>query len=195
MFLVLQPMANPAAAGWLLGALEGQAKQEVLSMGAEEVNTPGKIFAILEQHWGEHCDSSTLAGAFFRHQKGLAESMGEYASNFRLLWAKTNAVQAGTLSEVMLRDNFVGGLHPVSLKWDIKRYIRENADSAFADVTRKALCWMGEDSCPDTNAEQLQAVISQNSLHWLEAQIPVPYGSKLHTPPTNCHLLAAQQEP
>ena len=26
-------------------------------------------------------------------------------------------------------------------------------------------------------------------------QIPVPYGSKLHIPPTNYHLLAAQQEP
>ena len=141
-------------------------------MGAEEVNTPGKIFAILEQHWGEHRDSSTLAGAFFKHQQGLAELMGEYASNFHLLSTKT--AQAGTLSEVMLRDNFAGGLYPVSLKWDIKRYIRENADSAFADVTRKALCWMREDSCPDTNAEQLQAVVSQNSFLWLEAQIPVP---------------------
>ena len=26
-------------------------------------------------------------------------------------------------------------------------------------------------------------------------QIPGPYGSKLHIPPTNYHLLAAQQEP
>ena len=25
--------------------------------------------------------------------------------------------------------------------------------------------------------------------------LPVPYGSKLHIPPTNYHLLAAQQEP
>ena len=25
--------------------------------------------------------------------------------------------------------------------------------------------------------------------------MPVPYGSKLHIPPTNYHLLAAQQEP
>ena len=26
-------------------------------------------------------------------------------------------------------------------------------------------------------------------------QIPVPYGSKLYIPPTNYHLLTAQQEP
>ena len=66
-------MADPAAAAWLLGALEGRAKQEVLSMGTDEVNNPGKIFAILEQHWGEHRDSSTLAGAFFRRQQGLTD--------------------------------------------------------------------------------------------------------------------------
>ena len=76
LFLELGPMADPAAAAWLLGALEGRAKQEMLSMRADEVNTPGKIFAILEQHWGEHRDSSTLAGAFFRRQQGLTESVG-----------------------------------------------------------------------------------------------------------------------
>ena len=82
-------MADPAAAGWLLGSLEGRAKQEELSMGAGDINSPGKIFVILEQHWGEHCNSSTLAGAFFTHQQGLTESVGEYTSNFRLLSAKT----------------------------------------------------------------------------------------------------------
>ena len=28
-----------------------------------------------------------------------------------------------------------------------------------------------------------------------QCQMPVPYGSKLHIPSTNYHLLAAQQEP
>ena len=96
-----------------LRVLESRAKQEVLSMGAEDVIAPGKIFAILEQFRGEH---STLAGAFFRLRMGLIESLGEYAFNFCLHWAKTNSVQAGTVSEAMLRDIFAGVLHPVSLK-------------------------------------------------------------------------------
>ena len=37
LFLELQPMADPAAAGWLLGSLEGRAKQEELSMGAGDI--------------------------------------------------------------------------------------------------------------------------------------------------------------
>ena len=59
----------------------------------------------------------------------------------------------------------------MSLKRDIKRYIRENAGATFADVTREALRWMREDSCPDFTAEQLQAVPRNDSLHRLETQI------------------------
>ena len=89
-FLQLQPMVDSAAAGWLISTLEGQAKQEVLSMGAEDINTPGRIFTILKQHWGEHRDSSTLAGAFFRRQQELTESAGKYTFNFHLLrWSES----------------------------------------------------------------------------------------------------------
>ena len=49
LYLQLQPTEGPVAAGWLLDALEGRAKQEILSMGAEDVNTIAKIFDTLEQ--------------------------------------------------------------------------------------------------------------------------------------------------
>ena len=169
LFLQLQPMTDPVSAGWLLGALEGRARQEILAMEAEEANPPAKIVAILEQHWGEHRDSSTLAEAFFRRQQELTESVGEYASNFRLLWAKTNFVKPDTLSEVMLRDTLAGGLHPASLKRDMKKYMRQNADSTYSDVKKEALRWMREDSCPDTTTEQL-VVPNHDGLKRLKTQ-------------------------
>ena len=95
LFLQLQPMADPVAAGWFLGALEGRARKEILAMEADEVNTTAKIFAILEQRWGEHRDSSTLAGAFFRRQQGLTESVGEYASTsaeFHCPWRRSDRI-------------------------------------------------------------------------------------------------------
>ena len=82
LFLELGPMADPAAAAWLLGALEGRAKQEMLSMGADEVNTPGKIFAILEQHWGEHRDSSTLLGRSSGASRGSQSRWGSTPPTF-----------------------------------------------------------------------------------------------------------------
>ena len=55
---------------------------------------------------------------------GTDRVVGEYASNLHLLWAKTNSVKPNTLSEVMLQNIFAGGLYPVSLKRDMKEYIR-----------------------------------------------------------------------
>ena len=51
LFLELQPMADPAAAGWLLGSLEGRDKQEVLSMGAGDINS-----------WQDLCHPGTALG-------------------------------------------------------------------------------------------------------------------------------------
>ena len=66
--LQLQPMGDAAAAGWLLGALDGRARQEIIQLPAEEVNTPAKIFTLLERNWGEQHDTSTMAAAFYKRQ-------------------------------------------------------------------------------------------------------------------------------
>ena len=134
------------------------------------MNTHAKTFAILGQLWGEYRDSYTLAGASFRRQQGLTESMGKYASNFRLLLAKTHSVKPNTLTDVMLWDTFSCDLRPVSLKRDMKRCFKENAESTYADRKKEALSWMREDSCPDTTNQQL-AVPNHDDLQRLEAQI------------------------
>ncbi|XP_076436524.1 uncharacterized protein LOC143276023 [Babylonia areolata] len=158
LMLQLQPMTDSTAAGWIISALEGRARQEVLSMEAGDVDTQTKIFSILEQHWGEQRDSSTLAGVFFRRQQGLAESVGEYATALRILWTKTNAASSAassdTFSPVMLRNTFVNGLHPPSLRRDLKRFLRERPDITFADVAKEAQRWMREDGVLDAAVEQ-----------------------------------------
>ena len=66
-------------------------------------------------------------------------------------------MKSDTLSEAVPRDTFTGGLHPVSLKREMKRDIRENEASqhVYADVKKEALRWMKEDNCPDTTTQQL----------------------------------------
>ena len=58
----------------------------------------------------------------------------------------------------------------MSLKRDMKRYIRDNTESTFADAKKEALRWMMEDSCLDTATEQL-AVPNHDGLQRLETQI------------------------
>ena len=166
----LQPMRDTVAAGWLLGALEGQARQQILSMEPEEVDTPAKIFAVLEQHWGEQRDSSTLAAAFYKRQQGLAETVSEYAAALRVLWTKPNAAKMDMLSVDTLRDTFVNGLHPASLRRDMKRFLREKPISSFKEAMKEAQRWMREDGGPEMAIEQATAT-DPGALHRLEAQV------------------------
>lgn len=166
----LQPMRDTVAAAWLLGALEGQARQQILSMEAEEIDTPAKIFAVLEQHWGEQRDSSTLAAAFYKRQQGLAETVCEYAAALRVLWAKTNATKSDTLSIDTLRDTFVNGLNPASLRRDMKRFLREKPILSFKEATKEAQRWMREDGGPEMAIEQA-TTMDPDAIHRLEAQV------------------------
>ncbi|KAL8565852.1 hypothetical protein ACOMHN_057278 [Nucella lapillus] len=168
--LELQPMTDSVAAGWLLGAMEGRARQEILSMEARDYNSPGKFFNILVQQWGEQRDSATLAGAFHKRQQGLVESPGEYATALRILWAKTNAVEADTLAQVMLRNTFVNGLYPASLRRELKRFIRDRPESSFPDAVKEAQRWMREDGDADVAVQQTSAV-DPGALQRLEAQV------------------------
>lgn len=167
--LQLQPLPNQTAAAWILSALEGRARQEVLALEAADINSPQKIFDVLEQHWGEQRDTTTLAGAFFKRQQGLSESVAEYAGALRLLWCKTNATNPNTLSEIMLRDSFANGLHPMSFRKDIRQYIRQTPESTFEQVKKEALRWMREDAPPETISQE--AIATSNTLQRLEEQV------------------------
>ena len=114
-FFQLQPMEDPVAASWFLGALEGHVKQEILSLGAEHVNTLAKILTSSSRTLGGGEASGRLhpgCGISIRRQQELTESVEEYTTSLGLLWAKTNTAQAGTLSNTKLCDTFVSGLHP-----------------------------------------------------------------------------------
>eukprot|EP00916_Digyalum_oweni_P019571 GHVL01032583.1.p1 GENE.GHVL01032583.1~~GHVL01032583.1.p1 ORF type:complete len:216 (-),score=14.84 GHVL01032583.1:158-805(-) len=134
LILQLQTVPALAAAAWILGALDGRARQEVIRRPAAEVNTPAKIYSILEQTWGDQRDSVALAAAFHRRQQGLGESVSEYASHLRAVWAKTNAAEANTLNDNTLLKTLATGLHPQSLQRDMCRFLREKPAATFDEV-------------------------------------------------------------
>ena len=166
--LRLQPMPEAAAASWILASLEGQARDQVLSLEASDIDTPEKIFAILKRHWGEHRDASTLCGAFYKRQQGRAESVAEYAAALRRLWGKANIAAPATLSPTALRDVFANGLTPTSMRRDVKRFLREREEATFEDAVEEAQRWMRED---DDTAVTQQQVLPDPSLARLESQL------------------------
>ena len=168
LMLTLQPMPDLPAASWILGSLEGQARDQVLSLEAREVDSPAKIFSILNRHWGERRDASTLAGAFYKRQQGRHESVAEYAAALRRLWGRTNDMEPHTLSHLALRDAFASGLTPSSMRRDVKRFLREQPDLKFDDAVEEASRWMRED---DDTSPSHHAPIQGQSLDRLETQM------------------------
>ena len=63
-----------------------------------------------------------------------------------MLSTKVNEAKAGTVSDEMLRDRFVDGLHLSSLRRDIQRFVREHDGATFQQAHAEALHWMREDN-------------------------------------------------
>ena len=157
LLLQLQPVPPASAVTWILCALEGRARQDILDRAPSEINTPDKLLRILVEKWGEQRDGTTLASAFYKRQQGLGETVEDYASNMRSLFALANTARTGILADDTLRDTFVQGLQPTALRRDVKAYTRLNTGSTFEDVVKEAQRWMREDFSDVAATAQLSA--------------------------------------
>ena len=100
---------------WLPQALAGCARREVLSRRPEgEATTAAEVLAILKETFGDQRD---LLTTFHSRRQGICERVVEYAQSLVMLSIKVN--EAGTVNDEMLRDRFVDGLQPLSLRRDI----------------------------------------------------------------------------
>ena len=83
-----------------------------------------------------------LCSAHFvpRPAAGMGESVVGYAQHLLMLTTKLNAAQADAVNPAMLCDRFIDGLHPPSLRRDIRRYAREHDDVTFHQARAEASC-------------------------------------------------------
>ena len=65
-----------------------------------------------------------------------------YAQYLLMLTTKLNAVQADAVNIAVLCDRSIDGLHPPSLRRDIRRYAREHTDVTFHQARAEAQRWM-----------------------------------------------------
>ena len=72
-----------------------------------------------------------------------------------MLTTKLNAAQADDVNPAMLCYCFIEGLHPPSVRRDIRRYAREHDDVTFHQARAEAQRWMHEDADVEVRAEQV----------------------------------------
>ncbi len=166
-------MEEGTAVEWLIQALEGSARREVLTRAAGEADTAAKVLAVLAATFGDHRGLSALLTSFHGRRQGMGESVVGYAQHLLMLTTKLNAAQADAVNPAMLCDRFIDGLHPPSLRRDIRRYAREHADVTFHQARAEAQRWMREDADVEVRAEQVLVAQPQHSkeLEELRAQV------------------------
>ena len=164
-------MDDGSAAEYIMQALEGSARKEILSQPAADVRSAQIIFDIIEDTFGDKRGLSTLLSSFHGRRQGMAEGVLEYAQSLQLLREKINNAAEGTISNTTLRDRFVDGLYPQSLRRDIRRFVRENEGVSFHQARAEAQRWMREDSEADSHLEQVIATPAPKELEELKTQL------------------------
>lgn len=149
------------AVEWVLQSLEGVARREILSRPADDINTAVKVLEIVRDTFGDQRGLSALLTSFHGRRQGIGEGVIEYAQSLLVLSTRLNAVKPGTTNATILRDRLVDGLHPPSLRRDIRRYVREHDDVTFQQARAEALRWMREDSELEVRSEQIQVAPPQ----------------------------------
>ena len=144
-FLEVQPMASGVTVPWILGALEGRARHEILDRPNDTINTAEKILAVLLYTFGDQRDEIILAAAFYRRLQGMGEAVEDYASSMRQLFTLENKAKPGILAEDTLRDAFVQGLQPAALRRDMRAYCRTHSGLTLEAIRKEAQRWMRED--------------------------------------------------
>ena len=93
----------------------------------------------------------------------MGESVVRYAQHLLMLTTKLNTAQADAVNPAMLCDRFIDGLHPPSLRRDIRRYAREHDDVTFHQARAEAQRWMREDADVEVRAEQVLVARPQHN--------------------------------
>ncbi|KAL8603879.1 hypothetical protein ACOMHN_049697 [Nucella lapillus] len=70
----------------------------------------------------------------------------------------------------MLQRAYANGLHPASLRRDLKHFLRQKPESTFSDTVQEAQRWMREERDPDATVEQT-AVANPGVVKQLEAEV------------------------
>nr|KAG5704386.1 hypothetical protein BaRGS_031092 [Batillaria attramentaria] len=177
----MKPEPLPQFDEFVLGALTGCAKAEILGRPANTRSSAGAILDVIRAEFGDHRDLVTLLADFHGRRQGVAEGVYQYAHAVLAEAARVNAKLKDPLSEDLIRDRFADGLHPPELRRDVRRYIREKPGTTFQEAKTEALRWMREDSVT-TEALQLQLAAMSEEIVQLRLTVAA-LSARLEQPP------------
>ncbi|XP_062374615.1 uncharacterized protein LOC134062574 isoform X2 [Sardina pilchardus] len=133
---------NPAQqVDFVLSALQGEARREILLLPAGNRDSPTKIFKALEDVYGEQVSVVQLRARFFTCRQQAGEEVGAFILRLRECLARWRSKEEGPVDDSddeMMRSQLVTGLRPGPLQTELQKLLRRNPTMKFAEVSREA---------------------------------------------------------
>lgn len=137
-----QNLSQVQQVDFVLSALQGEARREILLLATADRDNPAKIFKALEEVYGEPISVVQLRARFFTCKQQTGEEVGAFILRLRECLAKWRSREPrdenADNDDEMLRSQLVAGLRPGPLQTELQKLLRRNPDLKFADVSKEA---------------------------------------------------------
>ncbi|KAK6469416.1 hypothetical protein HHUSO_G32352 [Huso huso] len=139
--LHMQALPEEQQSDFVIGALEGEARQQVLLLEDRARRTPTQIFELLVELYGDKVPVAALWSQFFNCSQGREEGLQAFTLSLRELFRRLQRRDPRGLDNgyVLQRDQFILGLREESLRQELRRRVRREEDLKFEDIRREAV--------------------------------------------------------
>ncbi|CAL9687354.1 unnamed protein product [Knipowitschia caucasica] len=132
-----QGLSQQQQVDFVLGALEGDAKREIMLASANEKDTSAKIMDLLERVYGQPATKAQARMNFFNCKQKTDESINAFVLRLReafCTWQEKDEGGTGDSDDLLL-DQFMVGLRRGLVKQELSRQLRRRDGTTF-----KAAC-------------------------------------------------------
>jgi hypothetical protein len=119
-------MDRGTAVEWILQALQGSARQEVVRrLDTLPTASAEDVWEILLDTFSDRRGISNKLAHFFARRQSRTETILDFALGMQAAAAVINDEQEGAVSEAVLTNTFVQGLREPTLRRELRRHIRQ----------------------------------------------------------------------
>lgn len=139
-------MSELEKALFLYDHLEGEARNEIKYRPTTIRENPTEIIKVLKEVYG--CSKSYVfwQQRFFDRKQQESESLFEFSHALMELMEKVKQSKSGAIAnpDIVLRDQFCENVHDHTLRRELKRRVRAEAELTLLDVRGEAIRWVEE---------------------------------------------------
>ncbi|KAL2086083.1 hypothetical protein ACEWY4_017142 [Coilia grayii] len=155
-------MSNHERAMFLYDHLEGEARNEIKYRPTATREDPAEIVKVLREVYG--CAKSYVLWQqrFFDRKQKDNESLFEFSHALMELMEKIKMSKSNCITnpDLVLRDQFCENVNDSTLRRELKKLVRDNAEWTILDVRREATRWVEEGQ---TGRDRSHRTVAHNS--------------------------------